>query len=49
MQKILETTLGVLQWTVAIGSVLGALALFTWIAILFLKRDRKDESAGNRH
>jgi hypothetical protein len=50
MEKtLLETTIGVFQWTVAIGSVIGALALFTWIAVLFLKKDRKDESHGNRH
>ena len=35
-----EMILGVLQWTIAIGSVLGTIALFTWIAVLFLKKDR---------
>jgi hypothetical protein len=35
-----EIILGVLQWTIAIASVLGTLALFTWIAVLFLKKDR---------
>ena len=35
-----EIILGVLQWTIAIVSVLGTLALFTWIAVLFLKKDR---------
>ena len=31
---------GVLQWTVAILSVLGTVALFTWIAVLLFKKDR---------
>jgi hypothetical protein len=32
--------IGVLQWTVAILSVAGTLALFTWIAVMFLRKDR---------
>jgi hypothetical protein len=32
--------LGVLQWTIAIVSVLGTIALLTWIAVMFLKKDR---------
>ena len=32
--------LGVLQWTLATGSVLGTLALFTWILVMVLKKDR---------
>ena len=35
-----EMIVGVLQWTVAILSVAGTLALFTWIAVMFLKKDR---------
>jgi hypothetical protein len=35
-----EMILGVLQWTIAIASVLGTVALFTWIAVMFLKKDR---------
>ena len=34
--------LGILQWTLAIGSVLGTLALFTWLMIMFFKKDRKE-------
>jgi hypothetical protein len=42
----LEKTLGqlilsVVQWTIAIVSVLGTLALFAWIAVMFFKKDRK--------
>ena len=41
MQKSLgEMILGVLQWTIAIASVIGTIALFTWIAVMFLKKDR---------
>jgi hypothetical protein len=36
----MQTVLGVLQWTVAICSVLGTLALVTWILVTFLKKDR---------
>ena len=49
LSRFMQIILGVLQWTIAIGSVLGALALFTWIAVLFLKKDGNDESPGNRH
>ncbi len=35
-----EMLLGVLQWTIAIVSVLGTIGLFTWIAVLLLKKDR---------
>jgi hypothetical protein len=31
---------GVVQWTLAIGSVLATLALFTWILVMILKKDR---------
>jgi hypothetical protein len=42
MEKTLgQTILGVIQWTIAILSVLGTVALFTWVAILFLKKDRR--------
>ena len=34
--------LGVLQWTLAIGSVLGTFALFTWLIVMFFKKDRKE-------
>ena len=34
--------LGVFQWTLAIGSVLGTLALFTWLIVMFFKKDRKE-------
>jgi hypothetical protein len=41
MQKSLaETLVGVVQWTIAIASVVGTLALVTWIAVLFFKKDR---------
>ena len=43
----MQTLIGIFQWTVAIVSVVGALALFTWVAMLFFRKDRKDESPGN--
>jgi len=36
----MNTILGILQWTLAIGSVLATLALVTWMLALFLKKDR---------
>jgi hypothetical protein len=41
MQKSLaDTLLGVVQWAVAIAAVVGTIGLFTWIAVLFFKKDR---------
>ena len=31
--------INIIQWTIAIAAVLGTLGLFTWIAILFFKKD----------
>jgi hypothetical protein len=40
MQKSLgETILGVIQWTIAILSVVGTLGLITWVAVMFFKKD----------
>jgi hypothetical protein len=36
----MDAFIGILQWTIAIVSVLATLALFAWIAALFLKKDR---------
>jgi hypothetical protein len=35
-----RTVLGVLQWTIAILSVAGTLALFGWILTMIFKKDR---------
>ena len=32
--------MGVIEWTLAIGSVTGTVALFTWIIVMFVKKDR---------
>ena len=32
--------MGVIEWTLAIGSVAGTVALFTWIIVMFVKKDR---------
>lgn len=40
MRKILGDLLGVVQWILAIGSVIGTLALFTWILVMFLKKEK---------
>ena len=35
-----QALFGVLQWTIAIVSVAGTLALFTWILRMILKKDK---------
>jgi len=38
--------LGIIQWTIAILSVAGTLALLTWIAVMFFKKDRDISGGG---
>jgi hypothetical protein len=35
-----QSLLGVLQWTIAIVSVAGTLALISWILMMILKKDK---------
>jgi len=35
-----ESLFGILQWTIAVLSVAGTLALFGWILMIILKKDR---------
>lgn len=35
-----ELLIGVLQWTIAIISVAGTVALVGWIAVMFIKKDK---------
>src|SRR5215470_4528702 len=45
----MKVVIGILQWTLAILSVGGTLALFTWIGVMLFKKDRNDDVSGNRH
>jgi len=36
----MRVLIGVVQWTLAIGAVAGTVALFTWIVVMFVKKDR---------
>jgi hypothetical protein len=36
----MRSVLGVIQWTLAIASVVGTLALFTWIIVMLVKKDK---------
>ena len=36
----MRTLLGVIQWTLAIGSVAGTVALVTWLIVMFVKKDK---------
>jgi hypothetical protein len=40
MSNFFGALLGVVQWTIAIISVAGTLALFTWILKMILKKDK---------
>jgi hypothetical protein len=45
----MSTVLDILRWVIAIVSVGGTLALIIWIAVLFLRKDHRDDATGNRH
>lgn len=38
--KIVDTVIGVVQWTIAIVSVAGTLALIGWILTMVFKKDK---------
>ena len=44
----MKIVLGILEWTLAIAAIAGTIALFTWIAIMFFRKDHRDDSARNR-
>ena len=41
--------LGILEWTVAIAAIAGTIALFTWLVVLFFRKDTRDDSTRNSH
>lgn len=45
----MKIILGIFEWTIAIIAVGGTVALFTWLAMLFFRKDNRDDSTGNRH
>jgi hypothetical protein len=45
----MNIVLEVLRWTVAILSVGGTVALVTWIAVMILRKDPRNDSPGDRH
>lgn len=38
---------GILKWILAIAAAGGTIALFTWIAIMFFRKDNRNDSARN--
>jgi hypothetical protein len=42
-RHIFTVALGVVQWSIAIVSIAGTLALFGWILKMILKKDKRDE------
>ena len=45
----MKLILGILEWTVAIAALAGTIALFTWLAVLFFRKDPRDDSTRNRN
>ena len=43
LERLFTIALGVLQWTIAIASVAGTLALVSWIIRMIVKKDKPDE------
>jgi hypothetical protein len=42
-QTLPQMIAGAVQWAVVIVSVLGTIALFTWIAVMFFRKDHRPE------
>jgi hypothetical protein len=38
----------VLRWTIAVLSVAGTLALIGWLAVMFFRKDNRNDTTGNR-
>lgn len=45
----MKIVLGVVEWTIAILAVGGTAALFIWLAVLFFRKDDRNDTTGNRH
>jgi len=43
LRHVFTVALGVIQWSIAIVSVAGTLALFGWILKMIVKKDKRDE------
>ena len=38
----------VLRWTIAVLSIAGTLALIGWLAVMFFRKDSRNDNTGNR-
>ena len=38
----------VLRWTIAVLSIAGTLALIGWLAVMFFRKDNRNDTTGNR-
>ncbi len=38
----------VLRWTIAVLSIAGTLALIAWLAVMFFRKDNRNDTTGNR-
>jgi len=41
--QIFSIALGLVQWSIALVSVIGTLALFVWILKMIVRKDKRDE------
>jgi hypothetical protein len=45
----MSIVLGVLKWILAIAAVGGTVGLFTWLIVLFVRKDPRSDSTRNGH
>jgi len=45
----MKLVFGILEWIVAIVALAGTISLFTWLAVLFFRKDTRDDSTRNSH
>lgn len=38
----------VLRWAIAVLSIAGTLALIGWLAVMFFRKDNRNDTTGNR-
>ena len=44
----MKLVLDVLRWTIAVLSIAGTLALIGWLAVMFFRKDNRNDTTGNR-
>jgi len=44
----MKLAFNVLRWTIAVLSIAGTLALIGWLAVMFFRKDNRNDTTGNR-